>query len=583
MSGFFSKFLWLSFLLFMGFCLHGQEKLILQLKSEPGTERILQKYKIPETFSDTLALSSAVNGLLQTLRDEGYLMANLETVNFSISRTLAVLNIGARFEWLALAPGNVSEGLLRKIGFRDRLFAGKPFRYPTVAGLQKRLLDYGEQNGYPFSQVFIDSLKIEQNHFQGTLKFDLGPPITFDSIRVTGNSGVKASFLGRYLGIVLGEPYDQRHIDNISRALNNLPYLRLSKNPSLTFQNSEATISLELERRPINQIDGIIGFLPNAREGNRLVITGQFDIELYSPFGRGRHIGIHWQKLNVNSQNLNLQYEQPNLLKGPLDLNSNFKFLKEDSLFTNRNLRLEFDYRLSGRSALSLFTDFKTTRLLATSIYENNTELPDLLDFDYTSYGLRFQWTNLDDAFLPKRGSRFWLEGAAGNKKIVQNTGIAPELYANVPLKTFQYTLSLQGERYWRLGSQFVLLNRLNMAKVVNDRLLRNDAYRLGGFNTIRGFNENFFFATGYAYLTSEVRFFLDELSYLSLFSDLGQLESKFEGVNRDDTVLGIGAGVTFSTNAGVFNFVYALGSSNQQQGLNLSQSKIHFGYISRF
>ena len=156
-------------------------------------------------------------------------------------------------------------------------------------------------------------------------------------------------------------------------------------------------------------------------------------------------------------------------------------------------------------------------------------------------------------------------------------------MYKDVQLKSFQYTFNLFGEKYWNIGKQLVLMNRFQGGQIVNDQLFKNDAYRLGGFNSIRGFNEDEFYATTYSFLTTEARLFLDEFSYLSLFGDVAWLKSNYEGVDDSRTPFGIGAGISFSTDAGIFNFVYALGSAQDQKGLNFGQSKIHFGYISRF
>ncbi len=581
MSFFFPRFLSLSIFLFCCHYSSAQQQYFLEIKSEIQDQKVLQKYRISNVYPDSLQLRQSLRAYVRVLQDDGYLLATLKDLKYEGSQVSASINVGERFEWLGLSEGNIDAALLRRIGFRDRTFRSKPFRHKEIARLQGALLNYAEQNGFPFANLSFDSLRIEQNHFAATLNFDEGPPINFDSLSIEGNTRINPKFMSRYLGIVMGEPYDQRRLDNMGRILSSLPYLRVASNPRLTFQNSEARVILNLESRRINQIDGIIGFLPNS-SNNQLVVTGQFDIELYNPLGQGRHIGIHWQKLQEKSQSLAMQYEQPNVFKGPLDLATDFTFLKEDTLFTNRKFRLEFDYRLDASSSLSAFTDLKTTNLLATAQYAGLMQLPDLVDFDFTAYGLRFEWQRLDDAFLPKSGIRVSLEGSAGNKKIRQNTGIAQELYQGVQLKTRQYEVNLSGEKYWELGNQFVLVNRLKMGKVFNDRLFRNDAYRLGGFNSIRGFNENFFFATSYAFLTTEARLFLDEFSYLSLFADLARIQSKFEGVNKWETPIGLGAGISFSTNAGIFNFVYAVGSSGQG-GINLSQSKIHFGYVSRF
>jgi outer membrane protein assembly factor BamA len=112
-----------------------------------------------------------------------------------------------------------------------------------------------------------------------------------------------------------------------------------------------------------------------------------------------------------------------------------------------------------------------------------------------------------------------------------------------------------------------------------NSLLFRSELYRLGGLNSIRGFNENEFFAVWYAIASIEQRLYFQESSFLFLFADYARIN---EGKDGDFSVLGAGAGLSFLTQAGVFSLVYALGESPTQR-FNPTFSKIHFGISSRF
>ena len=110
-----------------------------------------------------------------------------------------------------------------------------------------------------------------------------------------------------------------------------------------------------------------------------------------------------------------------------------------------------------------------------------------------------------------------------------------------------------------------------------------NDLYRIGGLNSLRGFNEKFFYASTYGIGTLEYRFFMEENSYLLIFYDQGYVRYVLhDGVSQEDFPLGFGAGLTFSTKAGIFKFIYSLGKSKEQQ-IGLNYSKIHFGLSSGF
>ena len=396
---------------------------------------------------------------------------------------------------------------------------------------------------------------------------------------------MKSKFAEAYLGIELGKTYDQRLVDAIVPKLRKLPYLRLSKSPLLTFQNSEGRVVLEVEKRKVNTIDGIIGLLPNSGRESGLLLTGQFDLELYNPFASGKHIGIHWRRLREETQTLALEYDHPNLFGSSLSLQSDFNFLKQDSTFNRRILGFDLNLNLGASSNLGLITKFTATDLIATSQYQGSNELPDILDFRLTRYGLRYSFNNLDDVILPKSGLLFELAGSVGNKTIRPNAELPNELYAQVDMQTLQYQYDLGFDYYFPLSSKTTMYTSLHGGLLSSDNLFQNDAYRIGGLRSIRGFDEASYFATTFVYSNLESRFYLDETSYLLLFTDLGYVEERFvrQENKRADLALGLGTGISFATNTGIFNFVYALGTSNSTGAINFNQSKIHFGFTTRF
>jgi hypothetical protein len=561
-----------------------QKKYVLDILTKDQDKSAIKKLNYQREFADSLLMIQTLNGVVKSLHSEGYLLTTVDTI---ISNTIATtieaqISIGEKFQWISLSEGNVEKALLRRSGFKGTQFSERPFRFGQVAKLEKSLLTFAERNGYPFASLKLDSLRIETNKIGASLNLDLGPPITFDSLDIKSNFDIKARFLGNYLGINQNSLYDQRKINFIGQRLRGLPYLRLSEAPVLTFQNAEATVHLKLEKRRVNQIDAIIGFLPNASRSSQLLVTGQVDIDLLNPFGSGKKIGLHWRRLSEETQSLNLQYAHPNLIGSPLDSDFEFHFLKQDTLFTKRNFDLKFGYNLGANSYLNVFTRAEGTDLIGIPKLESNGK-PNVIDFDLTSYGLGFEWNNFDDPFVITRGSGFSISASTGNKKIQRNNGLSPEVYNDLNLKTLQYTFMANFENYWRMKPNFVLVNKLSGGMKINDDLFQNDAFRLGGLKNLRGFNENFFFASQYALSTIEGRLLFDESSYLLLFTDLAYIKSEFQQINSSELALGLGAGLSFATDSGIFNFVYALGSAESIGSFNFNQSKIHFGYTTRF
>lgn len=109
-----------------------------------------------------------------------------------------------------------------------------------------------------------------------------------------------------------------------------------------------------------------------------------------------------------------------------------------------------------------------------------------------------------------------------------------------------------------------------------------NELHRVGGLNSIRGFNENAFYASRYLINTVETRLYFEESSYLFLFADYAIVAYQIPTQSFEDKPFGAGLGISFTTKGGVFNFAFAMGSSAFQQ-LATNQAKVHFGYVSRF
>src|SRR5690606_18641940 len=114
----------------------------------------------------------------------------------------------------------------------------------------------------------------------------------------------KPLYLSRLLRIPPGEPFSQADVDRSLQTLQRIPSIQLVGEPQLTFQNQTAKLLLPINDRRINTLDGIIGFLPNEAEDNKLLVTGQFDLSLSNVAGRGRDYRLKWQRLTRHSQNL---------------------------------------------------------------------------------------------------------------------------------------------------------------------------------------------------------------------------------------------------------------------------------------
>ncbi len=541
--------------------------------------QLLKKYPVNKSVSGEAAAKHEVFRLIAVLQKDGYFTAKADALSKQGNQFITTISVGKQFIWARLSVGSLSPLLQDKTGFRGKFYLDQPFHYEEVGQLMENVLQHAENTGYPFASIRLTDISLTEGEISASLDYQAGPFITFGHLHVNDSSLIKPGFLAAYLGIKAGSAYQQKKVDAIESLVSELPYLSLEQPIRTTFQNESADIYLELSKKKSNQIDGVISFLPNEGKGGKLLLTGEVNLLLNNLFHAGKTLSFQWQRLQVQSQELTAHYAHPNLLKSPLDVSLGFDFLKQDTLFVNRDFRADFSFRKNAFSKIGVYANFRSSRLLS----HQGASLPaetisEYADFNLNSYGIKYTWRNLDHLLFPIKGMNFSLEGSVGNKKLKDTV---PD-NAAVPSQTWQYMLLGTLSYYRPLGKSVVLFQRLQGGTMQSEQLFMNDLWRIGGLHSLRGFNEKFFYVSSYALSNLELRLLFDrqqeEHSYLFVFYD----QSYISREGYTDYPLGVGAGISLVTKTGVFNLAYALGKTKEQP-LDLSLSKIHFGYISRF
>ncbi|MDR7128927.1 outer membrane protein assembly factor BamA [Algoriphagus sp. 4150] len=527
-----------------------------------------------KAFSSKAAGDKYTDSIQNSFQNEGYLELYIEREMIGPDSLLMKLVPGEKYFWESIAQGNVPEEFFKNSDPLTR-------EYSSASRLMRHVIIESENSGYPFAQVKLDSIQRNGNALTAVFAYDAGPLILWDSVKIEGKTKTQGNYVQNITRIRPGQPFSQKQLDEASQVLSRSPYFRQTQPPGVNFQIKKAQALITLSDRNTNVLDGIIGLLPNANEPGKLLITGQLDLELFHLGGKGRDVTLHWQRLNIETQSLDISAKESFLFNSPLDVRVGFNLLKQDSSFLSRYLSLDFGYHLSTKSYLRFFTKRQSSDVLNTEAFRDVTELPDIADYRWNQYGVGWIWDKLDSPYFPRRG--FFLSGefAMGNKKILENTGFPREVYANLNLNSPQYMGKGVIEKYIFIKKTWGMWLKGSGGFTENQNLLLNDLFRLGGLKSVRGFNENFFFARSYGYINMEQRLFFGENSFLMVFTDFGILENPYFAPALDKPV-SFGAGINLDTGAGVFRFIYGVGKSNLQP-LQFSYSRIHFGYLARF
>lgn len=541
----------------------------------------LQELNLLESLTKYVNDKATLNQWMYQVYENGYLIANYEigradSISFEIH-----FELGERFEWATLTQGNLPDQILSKTGYKPNFFNQKIVNFRKISRFFEKVIEHSENNGYPFASIQLSALEVLNNQVSAEVEYDPGPYIVFDSLILVNRNKIKPAFLSAYLKIKPGSAYDQRKIENIPELINPLPYLSLEDLPSIYFANEQSRVSLDLKDQKASAFDGIIGFLPNENESGKLLVTGQVYLKLENLFKSGKRLELNWQRVNIQSQELDLVYDHPSLFRLPLDFGFAFNLYKQDTTFLTRKLDLNIIYNNNAKGRIGVNYRREVSRLLETDT-AGITGSPLYADYNLNYYGFLYRYNSLDHTIFPTNGWEISINMDIGNKKIIKNSLIDDDFYSDIPDQGLQWMTRFRINKYFNLHSKNIFLTRFSGGYMDGDQLFLNDLFRLGGLNSIRGFNEMFFYASHYIIGTLEYRYLFENESQLVVFFDGSYLGYNINNESYNDYPMGVGAGISISTGAGLLNIIYAVGKSNDQ-AFNVRYSKIHIGYTGRF
>lgn len=505
-----------------------------------------------------------------------YRVIQKDSANFQIQ-----VQLGDQYRWIQLKANPLYRDILFKAGYKSIDYANQPIKFSKLENIFEKALQICDNTGHPFADIRLDSINIDGPKVSGFIRLELNQFIKIDSIIIKGNSKISPYFINNYLGIKAGRAYQESKIVAIESRLKELPYIKSIKPYEFTFTPATSKLVLYLDNKKANQFDGVLGFLPNERTG-KIEFTGQAHLKLQNALNRGELIDIDWRRLQLNSRDIKAKVTYPYLINTPLGLDLNFKLFQRDTIFIDVTQHAGLQYLLSGNNFFKFFVNNRSLSLVSTTGLDMLSTLPEYADVKTLTYGLGVKYEQTDYRFNPRKGYRVSANVATGNKKIIKNPKINAALYEDVNLKSVLYNGDLQADLFIPVMRQSTINIGLKAAGMQTEEVFLNEAYRIGGNNSVRGFDEESIYATSYGIANLEYRFLFEQNSFLFLFGNAAWYELDTEKSYLKDTPYGFGAGVSFQTKAGIFSISYALGKQFDNP-LLLRAAKVHFGIVSVF
>ena len=307
-----------------------------------------QGLKLQTTFNDAIKCRAYINSISSLLSSKGYPAASVDSIWETKDTAGIKLFLGKQYHWIKLVTDSVDKKAIAGSGYFEKNFSNKVLNMEQLQSIQLRVLNYYENNGYPFATIFLDGVNLEEEKITASLKVNLGPLYYIDSIRILGKAKISKIFLQHYLSISNGSIYNKEKLQQVGKRILELPYLQEAQPNDITMLGAGSILNLYLVPKKSSQFNFLLGVLPPANQASKFQLTADVNLNLKNALNNGETILLNWQQLQKKSPRLNLGYQQPYIFNSNFGVDFLFDLFKKDSSYLQVNGQLGLQYIVSA-------------------------------------------------------------------------------------------------------------------------------------------------------------------------------------------------------------------------------------------
>jgi len=541
----------------MGFA---QQKALQVLAKNTKNQAVLRSVKFSKNPKNSPLLKLEINNILKKLSEKGYLKSKIDSSYIKDSVYTVVYDIGAPIKKINIRYlQTINEALLKKYS-SDYTKQSITLKWDLVKPFLNKLLENYQKNGNPFTRIRLKNIHLKKNDAFATLEITKNSQRYIDSIIVKGYSNFPKPFIYNYLDLKPHTLFDASKLSAISNRLKSLSFVDEIKSPEILFTKAKTKIYLYLKKKNANTFDGLIGFA-SKENGSGLIFNGYLDINLKNALNTGETIALLFKSNGADKQKFNLKAVFPYAFKSKITPNIDFNIYKQDTSFINTGVNLGVKYPINNNSNLGVLLNVETSsNLLSQQITAVKT-------YNSFYYGLSYNLTSYTN--ISFFDDKFNIEARILNgSKSFLNT------------KENQFKLNLTASYLWLLTSKSAVIVKNQSAYLDANNYVQNELYRIGGFNSIRGFDEESIFASNYSIVNLEYRYRTSEKDYLYSVTDFANYTNPI--LNLNTNLYSLGLGYQFLSKIGIINLSYVLGKTSNQD-INFKNAKLHFNLKTSF
>ena len=521
-------------------------------------------------------MGAGLNRVLEKYRESGFVFASIEPKVTTIPPDQVHIHLhiheGTRVRTGELTiEGNYllsTDALRRALGLRKET----PFSQAALEqGIDKILTLYSE-HGYPKAEIEPTNFHLSEELGKVDLHLQIreGNQVRIGTVKLTGLQKTKPEIVLRELPIQVGDVFDQRKIDQSFHRLVNLGYF-YEVSPSLLEEGKtpeDIIFNAKVIEARTGRFSGVIGYAPPTTEFEGAPqLTGVIEATETNLLGTGREANFLWKSGLLRT--LRIGYAEPWAFGKPIKIGVEYSQLKQRNQFTNAE---------SNERAAALTLGSRFRRLFEGSLgfAYKRIELPiSNISLPTTSPSVPSQITDVANA-VPQSGVKYGvtLGMTRDSRDYFLNPtrgrldGVAFE-FSTGDFKLRKLWVDLRG--YFPTWRRQVIAVGLHGAAAWGDNIPPTELFYLGGANTLRGYDEDWFFGPRRVYANLEYRLLVGRTSQFFVFTDLGAVTQVDQPNVFDPLRVGYGFGMRLESKGGLLRMDYGLA-----EGRSALEGKIH-------
>lgn len=529
------------------------QQYILEFKNTTESEKKTKKYK---SYKDLIL---AIEDTLVLIKKQGFYDAKVNSLIRKDSFNYKViLNKNQMVEYIEISNKSEFDENIVKI-LNKYTENGKLIRFKQIESVTKEITEILSEGGYPFGKVgFINYELVNPTTIKLEMEIQYGSKRNIDKVIVKGYENFPKNFIKNIFKPGKSNSLDVDKALSLANKIDKTGFARNIKDPEILFTKDSSSLYLYIDKIRRNTFDGFLSFDTDENSG-RINIEGYAKINLINTFNGGEKINFDFRSQKNQDRSLNSDVYIPYVFGTPLNLKYGLNLIQKDSSYTSNENLIDIDMIFGNiRSGLGLQTNKSTSEEAIENVENFKSKLINVFS----------EYIILDnsDQLIPELFKISLRYGSGLKEQSGEKTNFS------------KYSVELH--RKFNLSSKFKLQSSITRRKINSKNLVNNELLRFGGYNSIRGYDENSIFTDGYTLLKTSLNYYLNDTIYIYTIFDLANYSNEI--LDLDEDIYSGGLGFSSRTENGIISISYSKGNS-WGNSFNLKNAKINVIFITFF